>query len=37
MLKKIKNAICEIACKILGIVPCMCNHECDCKKKKAKK
>ena len=36
MLKKIKDVICEIACRILGIVPCMCNHECG-GKKKAKK
>ena len=33
MLKKIKNKVCEILCKLLGITPCMCNHECECKKK----
>jgi hypothetical protein len=36
MLKKIKDVICEIACRILGIVPCMCNHQCGCKKKAKK-
>jgi hypothetical protein len=36
MLKKIKDVICKIACRILGIVPCMCNHECGCKKKAKK-
>ena len=36
MLKKIKDVICEIACRILGIVPCMCNHECKCKKEAKK-
>jgi len=36
MLKKIKDVICEIACRILGIVPCMCNHECNCKKEAKK-
>jgi len=34
MLKKIKNKICEVICKILGITPCMCDHECNCKKEK---
>ena len=34
MLKKIKNKICEIFCKLFGIIPCMCDHECDCKKDK---
>ena len=34
MIKKIKNKICEIVCKLFGIIPCMCNHECNCKKDK---
>jgi hypothetical protein len=34
MLSKLKNKICEIICRVLGITPCMCDHECDCKKKK---
>jgi len=36
MLKQIKNKVCELVCKFLGIVPCMCNHECDCKKEAKK-
>jgi len=34
MLKKIKNKLCELVCKVLGITPCLCDHECNCKKKK---
>ncbi len=36
MLEKIKNKICEIVCRLLGIVPCMCKHECGCKKENKK-
>jgi hypothetical protein len=32
MIKKIKNKICEIICKIFKIKPCVCGHECNCKK-----
>jgi hypothetical protein len=32
MLKKLKNKICEIICKIFKITPCVCDHECNCKK-----
>jgi hypothetical protein len=32
MLKKIKNKICKIICKIFKITPCVCDHECNCKK-----
>jgi len=34
MLKKIKNKLCQLVCKLLNITPCLCNHECDCKKEK---
>ena len=34
MLKKIKNKICEIICKVFKIKPCVCGHECNCKKEK---
>jgi hypothetical protein len=34
MLKKIKNKICEIICKVFKIKPCVCGHECECKKEK---
>ena len=37
MFKKIKNKICMIICQMFNIVPCMCNHECECKQKKEKK
>ena len=36
MLKKIKNKLCKLVCKILGITPCICSHECDCKKEAKK-
>jgi hypothetical protein len=29
MLKKIKNKICEIICKVFKIKPCVCGHECN--------
>jgi hypothetical protein len=32
MLKKIKNKICAIICKVFKIKPCVCGHECGCKK-----
>ena len=32
MIKKIKNKICEIVCRVLGITPCLCDHNCNCKK-----
>jgi hypothetical protein len=32
MLKKIKKKICEIICKVFKITPCVCDHECNCKK-----
>jgi len=34
MLKKIKQKLCELVCKILGITQCLCDHECNCKKEK---
>jgi hypothetical protein len=34
MFKKIKTKICEIVCKIFKITPCVCDHECNCKKEK---
>ena len=37
MLKKIKNKICEIFCKLFGIIPCMCGDDCECKDKASKK
>jgi len=36
MLKKIKNKICKLVCKIFKITPCICSHECDCKKEAKK-
>jgi hypothetical protein len=36
-MKKIKNKICELFCKLFGIVPCVCKHDCGCKKKNEKK
>ena len=33
MLKKVKQKICELICKVFGITQCLCNHECNCKKK----
>jgi len=33
MIKKIKDKICELMCKLLGIIPCICEHHCECKKK----
>jgi len=32
MFKKIKQKLCELVCKVLGITQCLCNHECNCKK-----
>jgi hypothetical protein len=32
MLKKLKTKICKIICKIFKITPCVCDHECNCKK-----
>ena len=29
---QIKNKICEIICRVLGITPCLCDHDCNCKK-----
>jgi hypothetical protein len=37
MLKKIKKKICEIICKVFKITPCVCDHECNCKKELLKK
>jgi len=34
MLKKIKEKICELFCKLFGITQCLCDHECECKKDK---
>jgi len=34
MLKKIKQKVCELICKVLGITQCLCDHECNCKKDK---
>jgi len=36
MFKKIKKKICEAVCKLFNIVPCICDHECDCKKEAKK-
>jgi len=33
MLEKLKQKICQIVCIMFDITPCMCKHECDCKKK----
>jgi len=32
MFKKIKQKLCELVCKVLGITQCLCSHECNCKK-----
>ena len=32
VIKKIKNKICAIICKVFKIKPCVCGHECGCKK-----
>jgi hypothetical protein len=34
MIKKIKQKLCELVCKIFGITQCICSHECNCKKEK---
>ena len=34
MFKKIKQKLCELVCKVLGITECLCSHECNCKKEK---
>jgi hypothetical protein len=34
MLKKIKQKLCELVCKVFGITQCLCSHECNCKKEK---
>ena len=34
MIKKIKQKLCELVCKIFGITQCLCSHECNCKKEK---
>ena len=34
MIKKIKQKICEFICNVFNIIPCMCKHNCDCKKGK---
>jgi len=36
MLKKIKQKICEVVCKIFGITQCLCDHQCKCKEAKEK-
>jgi hypothetical protein len=36
MLKKIKNKICNLVCKLFKITPCVCDHECNCKKEAKK-
>ena len=33
MLKKIKQKVCEVVCKIFGITQCLCDHECKCEAK----
>jgi hypothetical protein len=33
VIKKTKK-ICEIICKVFKITPCVCDHECNCKKEK---
>ena len=37
MFEKIKNKVCEVICKIIGVTPCLCSHKCDCKNAKEKK
>jgi hypothetical protein len=32
MIKKIKQKVCELICKVFGITQCLCSHECKCKK-----
>ena len=32
MFKKIRNKICMFICQVFNIIPCMCSHECKCKK-----
>jgi len=34
MIKKIKQKLCELVCNLFGIIPCMCKHDCNCKKGK---
>ena len=36
LFKYIKRKSCELVCKIFGITQCLCDHECDCKKKENK-
>jgi hypothetical protein len=36
MLKKIKTKICDLVCKLFKITPCVCDHECNCKKEAKK-
>ena len=36
MIKKIKQKICEILCNLFDITPCICKHDCKCKKGKTK-
>jgi hypothetical protein len=32
MITKIYNKVCYFVCKMLKITPCLCKHECGCKK-----
>lgn len=32
MLQKIYNKLCHIVCRLLKITPCLCKHDCNCKK-----
>jgi hypothetical protein len=34
VIKKIKSIICEAVCNLFNIVPCICSHNCECKKRK---
>ena len=36
IMDKIKKKFCEIICRIFNIVPCMCDHQCECKNQNEK-
>ena len=36
MLKKLYTKLCYVICKVLKITPCLCKHECGCKKENNK-
>lgn len=37
MIKKIKEKVCEIVCKVLNIKQCFCKHDCGCNPQKETK